>query len=107
MPSDEREERFMPIYEYQCQSCGHHFEIMQKISEAPLSECDKCGGNLEKQWSQTSFQLKGSGWYVSDYGKSDGGAKTDKETAAPKTETAKTEEAKPAAKTETSTPKAD
>jgi putative FmdB family regulatory protein len=93
----------MPIYEYQCQSCGHHFEIMQKISEAPLSECGECGGNLEKQWSQTSFQLKGSGWYVNDYGKSGGGAKSGKETAAPQTETAKTEEIKPAAKTETTT----
>ncbi len=59
----------MPIYEYQCQQCGHHFETMQKISDAPLSECSACGGVLEKQWSQTSFQLKGGGWYVSDYGK--------------------------------------
>lgn len=63
----------MPIYEYECQNCGAHLEVMQRISEAPLTECRECGGRLEKQWSQTSFQLKGSGWYVSDYGK--GGAK--------------------------------
>lgn len=63
----------MPIYEYQCQACGARLEVMQKISDAPLTECRECDGKLEKQWSQTSFQLKGSGWYVSDYGK--GGVK--------------------------------
>jgi putative FmdB family regulatory protein len=77
----------MPIYEYQCRECGEHFEVMQKISDAPLTECRACGGALEKQWSQTSFQLKGGGWYVSDYGK--GGGKTEKSEAA--TDSAKTD----------------
>jgi putative FmdB family regulatory protein len=84
----------MPIYEYQCQQCGNHFEIMQKISDAPLSECQTCGGALEKQWSQTSFQLKGGGWYVSDYGKGGNGPvkKTDGESpATDKSETPKTD----------------
>jgi putative FmdB family regulatory protein len=57
----------MPIYEYACQKCQSPLEILQKISDKPLTKCPKCGGKLEKQWSQTSFQLKGSGWYVTDY----------------------------------------
>lgn len=57
----------MPIYEYVCNKCGHHLEVMQKMSDKPLSKCPECRGKLEKIFSQTSFQLKGSGWYVSDY----------------------------------------
>jgi putative FmdB family regulatory protein len=57
----------MPIYEYSCQKCGAHMEVMQKISDKPLTRHAKCGGKLSKEWSQTSFQLKGSGWYVTDY----------------------------------------
>jgi putative FmdB family regulatory protein len=57
----------MPIYEYKCQECGHDVEIMQKVSDEPLKECEKCGGKLEKQWSLSGFQLKGSGWYKTDY----------------------------------------
>ncbi|HEX9931139.1 MAG TPA: zinc ribbon domain-containing protein [Pyrinomonadaceae bacterium] len=57
----------MPIYEYKCQECGNHLEAMQKISDEPLKECPKCGGNLEKQWSRSGFQFKGTGWYVTDY----------------------------------------
>lgn len=57
----------MPIYEYVCEKCGHHLEVMQKMSDKPLSKCPQCRGKLEKIFSQTSFQLKGSGWYVSDY----------------------------------------
>jgi putative FmdB family regulatory protein len=57
----------MPIYEYTCQKCGAHMEVMQKISDKPLSRHARCGGKLAKEWSQTSFQLKGSGWYVTDY----------------------------------------
>jgi putative FmdB family regulatory protein len=57
----------MPIYEYQCRKCNAHVEILQKISDKPLTKCRKCGGRLEKQWSSTSFQLKGTGWYVTDY----------------------------------------
>jgi putative FmdB family regulatory protein len=70
-------EASMPIYEYVCQKCGHHLEIMQKMSDKPLSKCPNCRGKLEKIFSQTSFQLKGSGWYVSDYAKSGKPGKTD------------------------------
>lgn len=57
----------MPIYEYICEKCGTHIEVIQKISDAPLKRCSKCRGKLEKTVSRTSFQLKGSGWYVTDY----------------------------------------
>jgi putative FmdB family regulatory protein len=57
----------MPIYEYACRKCKAHTEILQKITDKPLTKCRKCGGRLEKQWSPTSFQFKGTGWYVTDY----------------------------------------
>ena len=57
----------MPIYEYSCQKCGAHLEVMQKISDKPLTRHEKCGGKLSKEWSRTGFQFKGSGWYVTDY----------------------------------------
>src|ERR1044072_3204843 len=57
----------MPIYEYSCKKCGAHLEVMQKISDAPLARHAKCGGKLEKEWSRTGFQFKGSGWYVTAY----------------------------------------
>ena len=64
----------MPIYEYDCQKCGT-FETTQKITEKPLSKCPTCKGKVKKLISNTSFQLKGTGWYVTDYarkGKSNG-----------------------------------
>ncbi|MCK5783471.1 MAG: zinc ribbon domain-containing protein [Desulfobacterales bacterium] len=65
----------MPIYEYECAKCGHIHEIMQKISDKPLSKCPNCTGKLHKLISQSSFHLKGSGWYVTDYAnKSNGSA---------------------------------
>lgn len=57
----------MPIYEYKCQQCGTYVEKMQKISDAPLTVCENCGGKLEKQVSRSGFQFKGEGWYVTDY----------------------------------------
>ena len=63
----------MPVYEYQCTGCGEVTEAFQKISDAPLETCSKCQGHLKKLISQSSFHLKGSGWYVTDYG----GSKTE------------------------------
>ncbi len=63
----------MPVYEYQCSECGRIEEALQKISDPPLTVCPACQGRLEKMISLNSFQLKGSGWYVTDYGKSNGG----------------------------------
>ncbi len=58
----------MPIYEYGCAACGHEVEIWQKISEKPKRKCPHCGAmKLERLISNTSFHLKGSGWYVTDY----------------------------------------
>ena len=64
----------MPIYEYQCKKCGE-FELMQRITDAPLTRCPTCRGKVTKLISNTSFQLKGSGWYVTDYGRKGSGAK--------------------------------
>lgn len=58
----------MPIYEYQCQACSHSFDILQKISDALLQECPVCHeAKLQKLVSAPGFQLKGSGWYVTDF----------------------------------------
>ncbi|MDQ3818717.1 MAG: zinc ribbon domain-containing protein [Acidobacteriota bacterium] len=57
----------MPIYEYQCKKCNAHTEVMQKITDKPLTRCRKCGGRLEKLLSAPAIQFKGSGWYVTDY----------------------------------------
>jgi putative FmdB family regulatory protein len=62
----------MPIYEYQCETCGEVTEKLQKFSDQPLRTC-RCGGNLSKLISRSSFQLKGSGWYVTDYKTKDKG----------------------------------
>ena len=59
----------MPIYEYYCTSCGHEFEVMQKITDRPIKKCEACGKlKAKRAISKTSFVLKGSGWYVTDYG---------------------------------------
>jgi putative FmdB family regulatory protein len=82
----------MPIYEYVCEKCGSHLEAMQKVSDAPLKRCAKCRGKLEKIISRTSFQLKGGGWYMTDYS-SKSPSTSDKSEKAPKSE-------KPSAKAE-------
>ena len=64
----------MPIYEYSCPKCGE-FEVTQRITENPLKKCPTCKSKVRKLISNTSFQLKGSGWYVTDYGGKKGGAK--------------------------------
>ena len=57
----------MPIYEYKCLKCGTQLEVMQKMSDDLLSKCESCGGELKKLITNTSFVLKGGGWYVTDY----------------------------------------
>ena len=61
----------MPIYEYSCRKCGDVIEKIQKFSDPPLKKHPGCGGAVTKLISQSSFQLKGSGWYVTDYAKTD------------------------------------
>ena len=101
----------MPIYEYQCGKCGT-FEITQRITGKSLSRCPTCKGRVKKLISNTSFQLKGTGWYVTDYARKDNGSKSEKGSKAPATES-KSEsksatagsDAKPASTPEKSTTK--
>jgi len=107
----------MPIYEYQCESCGRRSEALQKISDPPLTTCAECEGSLTKLISAPSFQFKGSGWYVTDYadkdkksGKDDGGdsesgdsgsgdaAASDSKSQEAKSESAKSGDSKSSAK---------
>jgi putative FmdB family regulatory protein len=84
----------MPIYAYKCSACGHAKDVLQKISDAPLTSCPSCGKDaFSKQLSAPGFQLKGSGWYATDF---KGGA-----ASAPAAE-AKTGDASPAAQSSTS-----
>jgi len=80
----------MPLYEYQCEPCGHRFEAIQKFSDRPLETCPKCGGPVRKLIAAPAFQFKGSGWYVTDYAKKDsaaaGGTDGPKETTPAKVE---------------------
>lgn len=57
----------MPIYEYQCTTCGDVEEVLQKFSDKPLKKCRHCSGKVQKLISNSSFHLKGTGWYVTDY----------------------------------------
>ena len=90
----------MPIYEYKCSACGHQEDHLQKLSERPLTKCPACGKKkYVKQLTAAGFQLKGSGWYASDF--KGGGKKTEAEKPEAKAE-AKTE-TKAESKTETKT----
>lgn len=75
----------MPIYAYKCSACGHAQDVLQKMSDAPLSVCPECGqSTYTKQVTAAGFQLKGSGWYVTDFrnnGASGGAAKPDSGTS--------------------------
>ena len=87
----------MPIYEYRCASCGHQQEFLQKVSDAPLTVCTKCGKpTFSKMVTAAGFQLKGSGWYATDFKNS--GAKPAAKTPEPasKTDTTPSADAKPA-----------
>ena len=64
----------MPLYEYQCKSCSHRFEKIQKFSDAPVRKCPKCGKAVERLVSSSAIQFKGTGWYVTDYGRRSGSA---------------------------------
>ena len=57
----------MPIYEYECTKCGHQTEKWQKFSDLPITKCESCKGKMKKLMSQSTFHLKGTGWYVTDY----------------------------------------
>lgn len=63
----------MPLYEYQCDACSHRFERIQKFSDPPVDACPQCGGTVRKLMSSPAIQFKGSGFYITDYGKSGAG----------------------------------
>jgi putative FmdB family regulatory protein len=85
----------MPIYEYRCTDCGHQDEYLQKVSEPPLDSCPSCGkGSFRKLLSAAGFQLKGSGWYATDF-KGNGSKPADK-----KKEDKPEKEGKPETRTE-------
>jgi putative FmdB family regulatory protein len=92
----------MPIYEYSCPKCGE-FEVTQRITEDPLKKCPTCKTKVRKLISNTSFQLKGSGWYVTDYagkksgdkdGAKEGAKESSKENSSEGSKEASTESAK-------------
>ena len=87
----------MPIYEYTCRKCKAHVEILQKMTDKPLVKCKKCGGRLEKEWSRSGVQFKGTGWYVTDYAGKQTDAKGD---AAAESKSEAKSEAKSGAKSE-------
>ncbi|TFZ03910.1 FmdB family zinc ribbon protein [Ramlibacter humi] len=65
----------MPIYAYKCSACGHAKDVLQKVSDAPLTTCPSCGAeSFSKQITAAGFQLKGSGWYVTDFRNGGGGS---------------------------------
>jgi putative FmdB family regulatory protein len=93
----------MPIYEYTCKACGHEFEVIQKITDRPIRKCEKCGKlQAARHISQTTFLLKGTGWYTTDYAghKAHGGSEGEPTSPPPAPSSSsetKTAPAKPAA----------
>ena len=73
----------MPIYEYSCTHCGNIEEVFQKITDRPKTKCAQCSGKLHKLISQSTFHLKGSGWYVTDYANKGAGKSSSKKSATP------------------------
>ena len=88
----------MPLYEYECDACGHRFEVIQKFSDPPLERCPKCGGAVHKLQSAPAIQFKGSGWYITDYGRKDSGSRSGETTSG-----AAADESKTSAASETKT----
>jgi putative FmdB family regulatory protein len=86
----------MPTYEYRCRDCGHSFDIVQKMSDDPLTHCPECGGELRKVFAPPAISFKGSGFYATDHGKkskpssgekkNDGDAGASKDSGNPKKE---------------------
>jgi putative FmdB family regulatory protein len=96
----------MPLYEYECESCGHRFELIQRFADPPAERCAACGkGPIHKLLSAPAIHFKGTGWYVTDYAnkKSDGSPKTD--SGAPKPDSSSKSD--DSSKTDSGAPKSD
>ena len=98
----------MPIYAYKCESCGFAKDVLQKMSDTPLSVCPECGvSSFKKQLTAAGFQLKGSGWYVTDFRGGNSGAPAAKSAESPAAPSASTDAgsaATPAAEAASSSP---
>src|SRR5262245_28435629 len=100
----------MPLYEYECQTCGRRTEVLQRMDEAPLVACPECGGPVKKLISAPGFQFKGSGWYVTDYARNSGsaskagGAASDASSDSSKPAAPAAKESAPAAKPDSASP---
>ena len=79
----------MPLYEYQCQKCGHRFERIQRFSDPLVKKCPECGGKVEQLLSAPAVQFKGSGWYVTDYAQKSSGASSSKSESESKSDSGK------------------
>ena len=90
----------MPLYEYECQSCGNRFEKIQKFSDPPPDACPKCGGAVQKLFSSPAIQFKGTGWYITDYARKSGGS----DSSSTKTSSSDTASKSSDASTSSSTP---
>ena len=93
----------MPLYEYECETGGHRFEVIQKFSDPPVEKCPTCGGPVRKLISAPGFQFKGTGWYVTDYARKDQAGQGSGKSEAPNASAEKTEGA---AKTDSKSDKA-
>lgn len=93
----------MPIYRYVCEKCGTRIEVIQKVNDAPPKRCRKCRGKLEKDVSRTSFQLKGGGWYLTDYAGKSSVSSSDKaeKSASTKSESAPSSDTKSVSSSDT------
>jgi len=89
----------MPIYEYKCKKCGKEFELFQNITDPVVKTCKFCKGSVNKLISMSSFHLKGSGWYVTDYGGKKAPASEPKKDATVKSETTESAKTEAASKT--------
>jgi putative FmdB family regulatory protein len=81
----------VPIYEYRCTKCGHRFEAIQKVSDSPLSKCEKCKGKVERLISSPAIQFKGSGWYITDYARKGQTGTSEPSSSSDKTESSSSE----------------
>ena len=84
----------MPTYQYACTACGHRFEAVQSFSDSSLTDCPECAGRLRKVFSSVGIVFKGSGFYITDYGKDGKGPRKPESESAPASET-KSSDAKP------------
>ncbi len=90
----------MPLYEYECDDCGHRFELIRKFSDQPVSVCPACAGRVRKLVSSPAIQFKGTGWYVTDYARKPSGDQ-------PASEPGKSSEDRKTDSKDTSTPAGD